>query len=141
MGLPEVMLGIVPGWGGMLRLPERIGPQAALDMMLTGKTIDGKRAKRLGLADFSPDQLDLLAFGRGLDTTAMRQVFGFEPEFTTREAFADFARSLPALLPGTEALDAAVSGAAESVGAAVGGLIDVTTRQVDQVSAWTRRDH
>lgn len=51
MGLPEVMLGIVPGWGGMLRLPERIGPQAALDMMLTGKTIDGKRAKRLGLAD------------------------------------------------------------------------------------------
>jgi len=30
---------------------------------------------------------------------------------------------------------------AESVGAAVGGLIDVTTRQVDQVSAWTRRDH
>ena len=27
MGLPEVMLGIVPGWGGMLRLPERIGPQ------------------------------------------------------------------------------------------------------------------
>jgi 3-hydroxyacyl-CoA dehydrogenase/enoyl-CoA hydratase/3-hydroxybutyryl-CoA epimerase len=26
MGLPEVMLGIVPGWGGMLRLPERIGP-------------------------------------------------------------------------------------------------------------------
>ncbi|WP_313952426.1 3-hydroxyacyl-CoA dehydrogenase NAD-binding domain-containing protein [Accumulibacter sp.] len=51
MGLPEVMLGIVPGWGGMLRLPERIGPQAALDMMLTGKTIDGQRAKRLGLAD------------------------------------------------------------------------------------------
>jgi 3-hydroxyacyl-CoA dehydrogenase/enoyl-CoA hydratase/3-hydroxybutyryl-CoA epimerase len=51
MGLPEVMLGIVPGWGGMLRLPERIGPQAALDMMLTGKTIDAVKAKRLGLAD------------------------------------------------------------------------------------------
>ncbi|EXI74109.1 MAG: Fatty acid oxidation complex subunit alpha [Candidatus Accumulibacter sp. SK-11] len=51
MGLPEVMLGIVPGWGGMLRLPERIGPQAALDLMLTGKTIDAKKAKRLGLAD------------------------------------------------------------------------------------------
>lgn len=51
MGLPEVMLGIFPGWGGMLRLPERVGPQVALDMMLTGKTIDAKRAKRLGLAD------------------------------------------------------------------------------------------
>ena len=51
LGLPEVMLGIVPGWGGMLRLPERIGPQAALDMMLTGKTVDAQKAKRLGLAD------------------------------------------------------------------------------------------
>ncbi|QLQ24715.1 MAG: enoyl-CoA hydratase/isomerase family protein [Dechloromonas sp.] len=51
MGLPEVMLGIVPGWGGMLRLPERVGPAAAMDMMLTGKTIDAKRAKRMGLAD------------------------------------------------------------------------------------------
>jgi 3-hydroxyacyl-CoA dehydrogenase/enoyl-CoA hydratase/3-hydroxybutyryl-CoA epimerase len=51
MGLPEVMLGIVPGWGGMLRLPQRIGPQAALDMMLTGKSIDARKARRLGLAD------------------------------------------------------------------------------------------
>jgi 3-hydroxyacyl-CoA dehydrogenase/enoyl-CoA hydratase/3-hydroxybutyryl-CoA epimerase len=51
MGVPEVMLGIVPGWGGMLRLPERIGPQAALDMMLTGKTVDARKARRLGLAD------------------------------------------------------------------------------------------
>jgi 3-hydroxyacyl-CoA dehydrogenase/enoyl-CoA hydratase/3-hydroxybutyryl-CoA epimerase len=51
MGLPEVMLGIFPGWGGMLRLPQRVGPQAALDMMLTGKSIDAQRAKRMGLAD------------------------------------------------------------------------------------------
>jgi 3-hydroxyacyl-CoA dehydrogenase/enoyl-CoA hydratase/3-hydroxybutyryl-CoA epimerase len=51
LGLPEVMLGIFPGWGGMLRLPRRIGASAALDMMLTGKTVDAKRAKRLGLAD------------------------------------------------------------------------------------------
>ena len=51
MGLPEVMLGIFPGWGGMLRLPKRVGSAAALDMMLTGKTIDAKRAKRMGLAD------------------------------------------------------------------------------------------
>ena len=51
MGLPEVMLGIVPGWGGMLRLPQRVGPAAALDMMLTGKTIDARRARKMGLAD------------------------------------------------------------------------------------------
>ncbi|MDP1610744.1 MAG: 3-hydroxyacyl-CoA dehydrogenase NAD-binding domain-containing protein [Sulfuritalea sp.] len=49
--LPEVMLGIVPGWGGMLRLPQLVGPAAALDMMLTGKNIDAKRAKNMGLAD------------------------------------------------------------------------------------------
>ncbi|HEX5392011.1 MAG TPA: 3-hydroxyacyl-CoA dehydrogenase NAD-binding domain-containing protein [Rhodocyclaceae bacterium] len=51
LGLPEVMLGIFPGWGGMKRLPELTGPQVALDMMLTGKTVDAKKAKRLGIAD------------------------------------------------------------------------------------------
>jgi 3-hydroxyacyl-CoA dehydrogenase/enoyl-CoA hydratase/3-hydroxybutyryl-CoA epimerase len=51
MGLPEVMLGIFPGWGGMRRLPQRVGPAAALDMMLTGKTIDAQRARKMGLAD------------------------------------------------------------------------------------------
>jgi len=51
LGLPEVMLGIVPGWGGMKRLPRLAGAPAALDMMLTGRTIDAKRAKRLGIAD------------------------------------------------------------------------------------------
>ena len=51
LALPEVMLGIFPGWGGMCRLPARVGPAAALDMMLTGKTIDAKRAKKMGLAD------------------------------------------------------------------------------------------
>jgi len=49
--LPEVMLGIVPGWGGMRRLPRAIGAPGALDMMLTGRTIDAKRAKKLGLVD------------------------------------------------------------------------------------------
>jgi 3-hydroxyacyl-CoA dehydrogenase/enoyl-CoA hydratase/3-hydroxybutyryl-CoA epimerase len=51
LGLPEVMLGIFPGWGGMRRLPRLVGPQLALDMMLTGKTLDARRAKRSGLAD------------------------------------------------------------------------------------------
>jgi len=51
LGLPEVMLGIVPGWGGMLRLPQLVGAAAGLDLLLTGKTVDAKKAKRLGLAD------------------------------------------------------------------------------------------
>ena len=51
LALPEVKLGIVPGWGGMLRLPQLIGPAAALDMMLTGRSVDARRAKKMGLAD------------------------------------------------------------------------------------------
>jgi 3-hydroxyacyl-CoA dehydrogenase / enoyl-CoA hydratase / 3-hydroxybutyryl-CoA epimerase len=51
MGLPEVMLGIVPGWGGIKRLPRLIGAPAALDLLLSGKTVDARRAKKLGLAD------------------------------------------------------------------------------------------
>ena len=52
LALPEVMLGIFPGWGGLLRLPRRVGPAAALDLMLSGKQIDARRAKKIGLADF-----------------------------------------------------------------------------------------
>jgi len=51
LALPEVMLGIFPGWGGMLRLPQVIGAPAALDMMLTGRGADARRAAALGLAD------------------------------------------------------------------------------------------
>ncbi|HEY8623107.1 MAG TPA: 3-hydroxyacyl-CoA dehydrogenase NAD-binding domain-containing protein [Casimicrobiaceae bacterium] len=51
LGLPEVMLGIVPGWGGIKRLPRLTGAPAALDLLLTGKTIDAHRAKKLGIAD------------------------------------------------------------------------------------------
>lgn len=51
LGLPEVLLGIVPGWGGIKRMPRLMGAPAALDMLLTGKTIDARRAKKLGLAD------------------------------------------------------------------------------------------
>ena len=49
--LPEVMLGILPGWGGVKRLPGLVGPSAALDMMLTGRSIDARRAKKIGLVD------------------------------------------------------------------------------------------
>ena len=51
LGLPEVMLGIVPAWGGMKRLPRLAGAPAALDMMLSGRTIDARRARQLGIAD------------------------------------------------------------------------------------------
>src|SRR5262252_1946872 len=49
--LPEVMLGIMPAWGGVMRLPRLVGPTAALDMLLTGRSVDARRAKRMGLVD------------------------------------------------------------------------------------------
>ena len=51
MALPEVMLGIVPGWGGAKRMPALIGAAQALDLILTGRAVDGRRAKNMGLVD------------------------------------------------------------------------------------------
>src|SRR5687768_7922101 len=51
MGLPEVLIGIVPGWGGAKRLPRLVGAAAALDLMLTGRAVDARRAKKMGLVD------------------------------------------------------------------------------------------
>ncbi len=51
LGLPEVMLGVLPGFGGTYRLPKKVGLPPALDMILTGKQIKGKNAYKMGLAD------------------------------------------------------------------------------------------
>ncbi|WP_444994472.1 fatty acid oxidation complex subunit alpha FadJ [Aliikangiella sp. IMCC44359] len=51
LGLPEVQLGVLPGGGGTQRLPRLIGIAAALDMMLTGRQLIAKQAKKLGLID------------------------------------------------------------------------------------------
>jgi UDP-glucose 4-epimerase len=53
----------------------------------------GGMVRRAGLADFSPEQVQFLAFGRGVDTTRMRADFGFEPHYTTAEVFNEFVRS------------------------------------------------
>ncbi|WP_241068644.1 3-hydroxyacyl-CoA dehydrogenase NAD-binding domain-containing protein [Achromobacter insuavis] len=66
LALPEVMLGIFPGWGGMLRLPALIGAPAALDMMLTGRGADARRAAALGLVDARVPTRLLQASARGM---------------------------------------------------------------------------
>lgn len=52
LGLPEVMLGVLPGFGGTYRLPKRVGLPDALDMILTGKQIRAAKARKIGLVDF-----------------------------------------------------------------------------------------
>lgn len=51
IGLPEVKLGIYPGWGGSVRLPRLVGAPAAFDMMLTGRTLSATAARAIGLVD------------------------------------------------------------------------------------------
>jgi 3-hydroxyacyl-CoA dehydrogenase/enoyl-CoA hydratase/3-hydroxybutyryl-CoA epimerase len=51
IGLPEVLIGVLPGFGGTYRLPKRVGITSALDMILTGKQIKAKKAKKIGLVD------------------------------------------------------------------------------------------
>ncbi|WP_338748544.1 NAD-dependent epimerase/dehydratase family protein [Janibacter alittae] len=88
-------------------------PFVLVPRMTTGTIAD--LAKRFGLVDIGSDQLDMLTFGRGLDTTRMRDHLGFEPGYSTRAAYEDFARAtkgrimdrLPFAQPGWTAVQAA----------------------------------
>ncbi|QDK41657.1 fatty oxidation complex subunit alpha [Bacteriovorax stolpii] len=61
LGLPEVKLGLIPGFGGTYRLPRKIGLPNALDMILTGKTLRADKAKRIGLVEEVYPRENLLA--------------------------------------------------------------------------------
>jgi len=82
MGLPEIKLGLIPGYGGTQRLPRVVGEARALDMILTGRTVDAAEAERIGLVSkivegdpveagiafadtFSRYSLPVLGFARG----------------------------------------------------------------------------
>jgi len=59
LGFPEVQLGLIPGLGGTQRLPRLIGVPDSLDLILTGKQLDARRAWRLGLVDDTCHPADL----------------------------------------------------------------------------------
>jgi 3-hydroxyacyl-CoA dehydrogenase/enoyl-CoA hydratase/3-hydroxybutyryl-CoA epimerase len=73
IGLPEVKLGIFPAWGGVTKLPRLIGLPAALDIILNGKTLDGKRAKKAGLADEVVERGILLDVAKKFSTRGKRK--------------------------------------------------------------------
>jgi len=62
LGLPEVLLGIHPGWGGTVRLPRLIGAVKAMDLILSGRTLSAKAALKMGVVDMAvPERQGLAA--------------------------------------------------------------------------------
>jgi enoyl-CoA hydratase len=51
MGLPEIKLGLIPGYGGTQRLPRLVGEARALEMIMTGRTVDAEEGLRIGLVN------------------------------------------------------------------------------------------
>lgn len=81
IGLPETKLGIFPAWGGTTKLPRLIGLPAALDIILNGKTIDAKRAKRMGLVDEAVPAAILLDIARSFTARGKRRGKGTQRKF------------------------------------------------------------
>lgn len=67
IGLPEVKLGIHPGYGGTVRLTRLLGAPAAMKLMLAGKTVDARRAARMGMVDMAVPR-------RHFDAAALEQI-------------------------------------------------------------------
>ncbi len=78
LGQPEVKLGIIPGYGGMQRLPRLVGPRKAAEMAINGESVDGSTAVRIGLAhEFHPS---CTALARALQVT--RYILSGRQEWT-----------------------------------------------------------
>jgi 3-hydroxyacyl-CoA dehydrogenase len=85
IGLPEIGLGIVPGAGATQRLPRLVGPSAALDMLLSGTTVDPTQALRMGLLDAILDGDPVVA---GIDYVRNLVVAGALPRPTRSNTVA-----------------------------------------------------
>ena len=72
MGLPEVSLGVIPGYGGTQRLPQLVGKGRAMEMIMTAGMIDAETAKSYGLVNHVVPQNDLLEFTKGIANKIMR---------------------------------------------------------------------
>lgn len=96
LGLPEVKLGVLPGWGGTVRLPRLIGPAAAIELAASGEPIDAVAARRLGLVDAvvsagqaleSARRLLLVEAARGGHVARRRRAAGRVPLDESEKAF------------------------------------------------------
>jgi enoyl-CoA hydratase len=72
LGLPEVSLGVIPGYGGTQRLPQLIGKGRAMEMIMTAGMIDANLAFQYGLVNHVTTQEDLIDFARKIAGKIMR---------------------------------------------------------------------
>lgn len=72
MGLPEVSLGVIPGYGGTQRLPQLIGKGRAMEMIVTAGMVDAETAKLFGLVNHVVPQTELLVFTKAIASKIMR---------------------------------------------------------------------
>lgn len=68
MGLPEVTLGVIPGYGGTQRLAQLVGKGRAMEMIMTAGMIDAETAKNYGLVNHVVPQAELLELAKGIAT-------------------------------------------------------------------------
>lgn len=82
---------------GLIMLSQALRRMGRSSLPLPGLAFGGlgSALKSTRTADLPPELVALLTFGRGVDTTRMREQLGFEPRYSTAEAFAEFAASLP----------------------------------------------
>jgi enoyl-CoA hydratase len=66
MGLPEVTLGVIPGYGGTQRLTQLVGKGRAMELIMTAGMVDAKTAKNYGLVNHVVEQEELLEFAKGI---------------------------------------------------------------------------
>ena len=72
MGLPEVSLGVIPGYGGTQRLPQLVGKGRAMELIMTAGMIDAETAKTYGLVNHVVPQAELLEFTKGIASKIIR---------------------------------------------------------------------
>jgi len=96
LGFPEVMLGIFPGFGGSVRSIRLLGVQHAMTMMLTGRPVSGKRAKRIGLVDETVPQRQLKRAAVQMITQAARHRV-HQPSMLQKVLRTKFGRKLVAM--------------------------------------------
>ncbi len=120
VGLPEVLIGVIPGGGGTQRLPRLAGAKAALEMIVSGRHVPAPEAKAMGIIDEVVETNDLrataIAFarekaGQGLRRISERPPASAEPGMfdAQRKAIARKARGQPAPFAAIAAVEAACS--------------------------------